>query len=174
MCPVSTIAPQIPFSACYDLIEKKFNTQNFVPEWGYYAIGMRSMFLQDWQIGWTGGMISTYPLLFSSNQETRDNVVANFNWLFPNGISPSGFFWDSGEKGNKWYGGDIRKPQAKNWHLIRKSADALYYIIKQFDLMKLQGTSVKPTWENGTRGVADAFVKLWKNNKQFGQFVDSQ
>ena len=174
LCPPSTFAPQIPFSACYDLIEKKFNTQNFIPEWGYYAIGMRSMFLQDWQIGWTGGMISTYPLLFSANQKTRDNVVANFNWLFPNGISPSGFFWDSGEKGNKWYGGDIRKPQSKNWHLIRKSADALYYIIKQFDLMKLQGTAVKPAWENGTRGVADAFVKLWKNNKQFGQFVDSQ
>ena len=120
------------------------------------------------------GMITTYPLLFSSNEQTRQNVIANFDWLFPNGISPSGFFWDSGEKGNKWYGGDIRKPQAKNWHLIRKSADALYYIIKQFDLMNRQGITVKPLWENGTRGVADAFVKLWQQNHQFGQFVDSQ
>jgi hypothetical protein len=174
LCPQSIFASQIPFSACYDLIENKFNTQNFVPEWGYYAIGMRSMFLQDWQIGWTGGMISTYPLLFSANKKTQANVLANFDWLFPNGISPSGFFWDSGENGNKWYGGDIRKPQSKNWHLIRKSADALYYIIKQFDLMKIQKITVKPIWENGTRGVADAFVKLWKNNNQFGQFVDSK
>ena len=174
LCPKPEFIPQIPFSACYDLMERKFNSYNFVPEWGYYAIGGRNMFLQDWQIGWTGGMISTYPLLFSSNEKTRQNVIANFDWLFPNGISPSGFFWDSGEKGNKWYGGDIRKPQAKNWHLIRKSADALYYIIKQFDLMKLQKVAVKPNWESGTRGVADAFVKLWKNNHQFGQFVDSQ
>ena len=174
LCPVAEFIPQLPFSACFDLLEKKFNTENFLPEWGYYSVGMRSMFLQDWQIGWTGGMISTYPLLFSSNEQTRRNVIANFDWLFPNGISPSGFFWDSGEKGNKWYGGDIRKPQARNWHLIRKSADALYYIIKQFDLMKLQKIAVKPVWESGTRGVADAFVKLWKNNKQFGQFVDSQ
>ncbi len=173
-CPPSVFVPQIPFSACYDILEKKFNSYNFVPEWGYYSVGGRNMFLQDWQIGWTGGMISTYPLLFSANEKTRKNVIANFDWLFPNGISPSGFFWDSGEKGNKWYGGDIRKPQSKNWHLIRKSADALYYIIKQFDLMKKQGTTVKPAWENGTRGVADAFVKLWKNNGQFGQFVDSQ
>jgi hypothetical protein len=174
LCPETEFTAQIPFSACYDLLEKKFNSYNFVPEWGYYAIGGRNMFLQDWQIGWTGGMISTYPLLFSANEKTRQNVIANFDWLFPNGISPSGFFWDSGEKGNKWYGGDIRKPQSKNWHLIRKSADALYYIIKQFDLMKLQKVAVKPNWESGTRGVADAFVKLWKNNKQFGQFVDSQ
>ncbi len=174
LCPPSDFAPQIPFSACYNILEKKFNSYNYVPEWGYYAIGGRNMFLQDWQIGWTGGMISTYPLLYSANEQTRKNVIANFDWLFPNGISPSGFFWDSGEKGNKWYGGDIRKPQAKNWHLVRKSADALYYIIKQFDLMKIQGMTVKPVWEKGTRGVADAYVKLWKNNHQFGQFVDSQ
>jgi hypothetical protein len=174
LCQSSVFVPQIPFSACYDILEKKFNSYNFVPEWGYYSVGGRNMFLQDWQIGWTGGMISTYPLLFSANEQTRKNVIANFDWLFPNGISPSGFFWDSGEKGNKWYGGDIRKPQAKNWHLIRKSADALYYIVKQFDLMKKQGITPKPLWENGTRSVADAFVKLWKNNGQFGQFVDSQ
>ena len=174
LSPSPEFIPQVPLSACYSILEKKFNSYNFVPEWGYYAIGGRNMFLQDWQIGWTGGMISTYPLLFSANEKTHQNVLANFDWLFPNGISPSGFFWDSGEKGNKWYGGDIRKPQSKNWHLVRKSADALYYIIKQFELMKKQKVAVKPQWEKGTRGVADAFVKVWKNNHQFGQFVDSQ
>jgi len=163
-----------PFSECYKTIEQKFNTQNFVPEWGYYAVGMRENFLQDWQIGWTGGMISTYPLLFSKDTTTLQHVVANFNWLFPNGISPSGFFWDSGEKGNKWYGGDVRKPQAKNWHLVRKSGDALYYLIKQFDLMRLRQIPINPQWEQGTLGVANAFVRLWDKWGQFGQFIDSQ
>ncbi|MEI7675455.1 MAG: hypothetical protein WCJ03_01630 [Bacteroidales bacterium] len=167
-------SPSYPFSECYKTIERKFNTQNFVPEWGYYAIGMRENFLQDWQIGWTGGMISTYPLLFSNDTTTQKNVVANFNWLFPNGISPSGFFWDSGEKGNKWYGGDIRKPHALNWHLVRKSGDALYYIIKQFELMKLRKLPVNQLWETGTLGVAEAFVRLWEKWGQFGNFVDSQ
>ncbi len=174
LCPPQQTKPIYSFSECYTTIENKFNTQNFVPEWGYYAIGMRENFLQDWQIGWTGGMITTYPLLFSSNKKTIENVVANFNWLFPNGISPSGFFWDSGEKGNKWYGGDIRKPLSVNWHLIRKSGDALYYIIKQFELMKQKSITVQPEWEKGTRGVADAFVRLWKKSGQFGNFVDSQ
>ena len=173
LCEPAHMTPLYSFSECYNAIEDKFNAQNFVPEWGYYAIGMRENFLQDWQIGWTGGMISTYPLLFSNNNKTIENVVANFNWLFPNGISPSGFFWDSGEKGNKWYGGDIRKPLSTNWHLIRKSGDALYYIIKQFDLMKKKNITVQPEWEKGTRGVADAFVLLWQKWGQFGNFVDS-
>lgn len=163
----------LPFSACFALQEEKFNRDNFVPEHGYYSVGPRQNFLQDWQIGWTGGMISTYPLLFAGNEETRANVVRNFDWLFPNGISPSGFFWDSGANGTEWFGGDIRKPHTANWHLIRKSADAVFFIIKQFLLMERLGLEVKGSWREGTRGVCDAFVKLWQSNSQFGQFVDS-
>lgn len=165
--------PLFPFSNCFAIQEKKFNTQNFVPDWGYYSVGMRNMFLQDWQIGWTGGMISTYPLLFAGNEESKKNVIRNFDWLFPDGIAPSGFFWDSGEKGNRWYGGDIRKPHTKNWHLIRKSGDGLYYVIKQMLLMRKMGIDIKPAWEKGTKKVADAFVSLWNKEKQFGQFVDA-
>jgi len=174
LTPVSIPNYIYPFSECFNTIEQKFNTQNFVPEWGYYAVGMRENFLQDWQIGWTGGMISTYPLLFSNNTKTIQNVIANFNWLFPNGISPSGFFWDSGEKGNKWYGGDIRRPQFENLHLIRKSGDGLYYIIKQFDLMKKRNIKIEPEWHNGVKTVANAFVKLWQKWEQYGNFVDSR
>lgn len=174
LTPTSTPNYIYPFSECFNTIEQKFNTQNFVPEWGYYAVGMRENFLQDWQIGWTGGMISTYPLLFSNNTQTTQNIIANFNWLFPNGISPSGFFWDSGEKGNKWYGGDIRRPQFENLHLIRKSGDGLYYVIKQFDLMKKRNIKIEPEWHNGAETVANAFVKLWGKWGQYGNFVDSR
>ena len=167
------IRPTIPFSACFEVQQNKFNEQNWENEHGYYSVGMRENFLQDWQIGWTGGMISTYPLLFAGNETSRANVIRNFDWLFPNGISPSGFFWDSGEKGTKWYGGDIRKPNTKDWHLIRKSGDALYYIIKQLMLMEKQNIPVKPEWKKGTQTVADAFVKLWDKWGQFGNFVDS-
>ncbi len=163
-----------PFSECFATIEEKFNTQNFVPEWGYYSVGMREMFLQDWQIGWTGGMISTYPLLFAGTKKTEANVLRNFDWLFEGGISPSGFFWDCGENGNQWYGGDIRKPHTKNWHLIRKSGDGLYYILKQFTLMELKEIEVKESWKAKVKGVADAFVRLWNKNHQWGQFIDNE
>lgn len=164
----------VSYSMCHDIQEKKFNEQNFVEDFGYYSVGMRENFLQDWQIGWTGGMISTYPLLFMGNEATRNNVIRNFDWLFPNGISPSGLFWDAGEKGNIWYGGDIRKPHTANWHLIRKTGDAVYYIIKQFLLMDAMNIDIKSSWIEGLKRVCDSLVKIWDNNKQFGQFVDSR
>lgn len=164
----------VSYSMCHNIQEKKFNEQNYVADFGYYSVGMRENFLQDWQIGWTGGMISTYPLLFMGDNITRKNVISNFDWLFPNGISPSGLFWDAGEKGNVWYGGDIRKPHTANWHLIRKSGDAVYYIIKQFLLMDCRGIDIKSSWTEGLKKVCDSLVKIWNNNKQFGQFVDSR
>ena len=164
---------EVTFNQAFKVQELKFNTQNFVKDYGYYSVGMRENFLQDWQIGWTGGMISTYPLLVLGADSTRQNVVRNFNWLFDGGISPSGFFWDSGEKGNKWYGGDIRKPHTKNWHLIRKSGDGLFFVIKQLIAMPYINIQPEKKWLEKTKGVADAFVKLWKKNKQLGQFVDN-
>jgi len=168
------LKPFIPFSSCFSVQEAKFNEQNWVEEHGYYSVGMRENIFQDWQIGWTGGMISTYPLLFAGNETSRQHVIRNFDWLFPNGISPSGFFWDSGEKGTKWYGGDMRYSNTVNRHLIRKSGDALYYITKQLMLMEKENIEVKPGWKTGTQKVADSFVKLWNKWHQFGNFVDSQ
>ncbi|MEI6647685.1 MAG: hypothetical protein WCP12_16730 [bacterium] len=164
----------VSYSACLRLQLAKFNRDNFVQKHGYYSVGPRTNFLQDWQIGWTGGMISTYPLLFANHARTRQNVLRNFDWLFPNGISPSGFFWDCGRNGTEWLGGDIRKPHTANWHLIRKSGDAVFFIVKQFLLMEQLGIVVKPGWGKGLQGVCDAFVRLWENNHQFGQFVHAQ
>jgi len=165
--------PVIPFSSCFSVQEAKFNEQNWVEKNGYYSVGMRENFLQDWQIGWTGGMISTYPLLFAGGEKSKKNVIRNFDWIFPSGISPSGFFWDSGEKGTKWYGGDIRKPNTVNWHLVRKSGDGLYYVIKQLMLMERKNIPINPEWEKGTKTVSDAFVRLWNKWGQFGNFIDS-
>jgi hypothetical protein len=164
----------LPYSECMQTLETKFNQQNFVSQYGYYAIGMRENYLQDWQIGWTGGMISTYPLLFAGNDTTVKRVIQNFDWLFANGISPSGFYWDAGQKGTEWFGGDIRNAHTKNWHLIRKSGDAVWYITKQFMLMEKKGIAVKPLWKDGNKKVCDAFVKLWNKYHQLGQFIDSQ
>ncbi len=168
------LANALSYSTCMKVLEEKFNAKNFVDKYGYYSVGFRENFLQDWQIGWTGGMISTYPLLFAGNAQTQQNVLRNFDWLFANGISPSGFYWDAGRNGTEWFGGDIRKPHTKNWHLIRKSGDAVWYIIKQFMLMEKMGIPVKQSWKDGNQKVCDAFVKLWQKNHQLGQFVNSE
>lgn len=166
----------VPFSSTFNIQQEKFNRKNWVEQLGYYSVGMREMFLQDWQTGWTGGMISTYPLFFSGSEQTRQRVLRNFDFFFRGGISPSGFFYDCGElKGNsfKWYGGDIRKSHTARWHLIRKSGDALYYIIKQFWLFESLGYPVEAIWKQETEKVASAFVDLWTREGQLGQFIDS-
>lgn len=163
----------LPLSACFEAQQEKFNRVNFVPEYGYYAVGQRENYMQDWQIGWTGGMISTLPLLLLGSDETRTNVLRNFDWLFPAGISPSGLFWDSGRNGTEWIGGDIRKAHTGNWHLIRKSGDAVFYIVRQFRIMEALGIPVKSSWREGTLGVANTLADLWERAGQFGQFVDA-
>ncbi len=172
--PSNEIKCSFPLSSCFGVQMKKFNEQNFVPAHGYYSVGLRENFLQDWQIGWTGGMISTYPLLFAGSEVTRQNVLRNFDWLFPDGLCPAGFFWDAGEKGTIWYGGDIRKANTRDWHLIRKSCDAIYYICKQMMLMEKMGLPIKSEWRDGTFKAVTALKRLWNRYGQFGQFINSQ
>jgi hypothetical protein len=173
MVPAPAKPDGLPLSACFAVQEQKFNRVNFVPEHGYYAVGHRENYMQDWQIGWTGGMISTLPLLLLGNEKTRTNVLRNFDWLFPAGISPSGLFWDSGRNGTEWIGGDLRKAHTHHWHLIRKSGDAVFYIVRQFRIMETLNIAVKPSWREGTHGVANALADLWERAGQFGQFIDA-
>lgn len=171
--PKGNAPASVPFSAAFHIQEEKFNRQNFEPNFGYYSVGLRENYCQDWQIGWVGGMMTTYPLLMAGNRQSKANVIRNFDWLFPAGISPSGYFWDSGEKGNQWGGIFPWNPQSKDLHLVRKSGDALYYILRQFDVFRQLKLPVKKSWEEGTQTVAKAMVKTWKKYGQLGQYVNN-
>ena len=173
LIPKGNAVNSIPFSTAFSIQEEKFNRENFESKFGYYSVGLRENYYQDWQIGWTGGMISTYPLLVDGSETSRKNVIRAFDWLFANGIAPSGYFWDSGQKGTEWFGIFQSSPVMKDWHLVRKSADGLYYVLKQFYAFKKLGIEVKPEWENGARRVTDAFVKTWKTYGQLGNYVNN-
>jgi hypothetical protein len=164
---------KIPYSEAFRVQEDKFNRQNFVEEYGYYSIGMREDPCQDWQIGWVGGMITTYPLLMKGNEETRKRVLRNFDWLFKYGISPGGFFWGIGEKGTRFFGEfEHSKPLGKNIVLVRKLGDAIYYIVKQYMLMEKQGIEVKKEWKTKLKGVIDTLVSVWDQNGQLGHYLN--
>ncbi|MGC9342186.1 MAG: hypothetical protein ACP5E3_05760, partial [Bacteroidales bacterium] len=158
----------------FKLIENKFNTSNWVEEWGYYSVGMRENFLQDWQVGWTGGMISTYPLYLLGSEKTKQRVLRNFEWFFKDGFAPGGLPWDSGEKGKKWYGGDIRREITANRHLVRKSADVVYYLVKQFFMLKDQGDKVPEEWIEKIKMVANIYGHVWEKYSQTGHFLDTR
>jgi hypothetical protein len=166
--------PLLPFSSAWAIQENKYNQQNWVESFGYYSVGMRENMHQDWQIGWVGGMMATFPLLFQGSDVSRSRARRSFDFLFGGGQDRSGFFHGCGHEG-RWYGDNFHDPHLR-WHLIRKSADALYFLLKQFMLMKRQDPTCRlpEHWEEGTRRCADAFVRLWDRYGQFGQFVDSE
>ena len=162
----------IPFSAIYDIQEKKLNLENW-REAGYYAVGVNENFFQDWQIGWVGGMMMTLPLLAEGTPQTKERVLRNFDWLYSNGISPSGYYYGTLFRGKS--SGDFPgKPLGRDLHLVRKNADATYYIFKQFDLMQKLNIPVKSIWKEGNLNAVAAQIKTWEKYSQLGQFVNEQ
>lgn len=165
--------PGESLSECFHILMHKFNRDNWVENAGYYSVGMRENFLQDWQLGWTGGMISTYPLYLQGDSLTRQRVLRNFDWFFRDGFAPSGLFWDSGEEGFIWYGGDIRRKATSTRFLVRKAADGLFYIMKQLYMFRDEGVDVPSLWIEKLEGVAGIFLQLMQKAGTPGQFIDT-
>ena len=161
---------ELPFSAGWKIQEEKYNRSNWVDSYGYYSVGMRDNRYEDWQPGWTGGLIATYPLIMEGNDTSRARVLRNFDFAFPGGTGPSGYVRGVGYEG-KWYSDGFEKPYATKWEMSRKSADVLYFMVKQFMLLEKQWKTVSPIWRTGVQRLADAFLRTWNKFGQFGQFV---
>jgi hypothetical protein len=163
---------QLPFSAAWKMLENKHNNENWNDADRHYKVGVLPRINDDWQLGWIGGMMSTYPMLAEGCQISRKRAFETFDFCFKTQTS-SGFFPGIYSNGVA-YGDGFNKPGTNHWHLIRKSADALYFIVKQLMVLKQQGAQcdIKPSWETGTRKIAEAFVRLWEKYGQFGQFVN--
>ncbi|OCT12302.1 hypothetical protein A8709_31205 [Paenibacillus pectinilyticus] len=163
---------QLPFSEAFATIERKYNEMNWHNDTTYYAVGMRENQYQDWQCGWVGGGMSTYPLLRLGGELSRDRAVQTLHFLFST-QAESGFFQGMYTQG-RFYGDGFDREDSERWHLLRKSSDVLYFVLKQIRyLEKAHADWLTPLgWIAGTQRLADAFVQLWTRYGQFGQFVD--
>jgi hypothetical protein len=160
-----TPVSELPYSAAWDLQEKKYNAQNWVEDYGYYSVGMRESGSQDWQTGWVGGLNTVFPLLLNGNEMTRERVLRTFDFIFKD-VSPSGLVYGS------WYKGvwrDRNRPA-----FLRRQADALYFMIKSYMLYEewYPDRQLPVAWIQGARNMADAFARLFERYGQFGQHVD--
>ncbi|MFD0673878.1 hypothetical protein [Cohnella sp. GCM10027633] len=172
------LAPSLPFSAAWAVQERKYNALNWKEPLGYYAVGTVDQKHQDWQVGWTGGGMSSLALLLEGERLSADRALATLRFMFgEDSQSPSGFFRGVCHNG-QWYGdefnGDPDRPHPEEWHILRKSADALYFVMKHLHAVERvrPGYSVPPEWLAGTRRLADAFVGLWRKYGQFGQWAN--
>ncbi|QGQ93903.1 hypothetical protein EHS13_02755 [Paenibacillus psychroresistens] len=176
--PPANLASSLPFSAAWQIQEQKYNAMNWNEQQGYYAVGTVDMRHQDWQVGWVGGGMSSLALLLEGSELSADRAISTLNFLFSS-QTESGFFHGVCYRG-QWYGDEFNddpdRLHPEQWHILRKSADALYFIMKHLiALERVRPTFIIPEiWLNGTRRLADAFVSLWHKYGQFGQWVSTE
>lgn len=123
--------------------------------------------------GWIGGLMNTYPMLALKDDEHFRKVKNTFDFGLSNGYGKSGYFYDVvGEDGKVIYRDGAKANPGIG--LTRKNADVLYWMVKQFMLLKRQNRTSEtfPMWENRIRSLADAFVRTWKQEGTWGNYLD--
>ncbi len=165
---------EIPFSRAWEILEEKYNRDNWIEENGYYAVGTtwQDNICQNWQIGWVGGCMATEALIGLGTDETRERAFQALDTIINETQAKSGFFYGMWEGGENLWGDGFDEEHPANMHMTRKSADALYFFLKQFDLLRKIDIDIPEEWKDSVRNLADAFVGLWGKYGQIGQFVD--
>ncbi len=144
----------------WQLMEDHFNEWNWSGE--YYA-----EMSKVWQCGWVGGGMSTVPLLQHGSALSQQRAASTLDFMSVHQTA-FGFFDGVVRDGRVAY--DVfEDSELPHVHLIRKGADGLYFMFKNF-----AATTPKPAWEESARRCADAFVRLWERYGHFGQFIDNE
>lgn len=161
----------LPFERQAEIQIDKFNRLNWREEGGFYGVGTIEEPGQMWQLGWVGGGMSSYALMKLGGPLEWERGIKTLEHVFRTQLD-SGLFVDecnsSGQTGEKGTAASQR------WHLIRRSGDILYFLIKHFQLMEERGTAVPRSFLEGTQRLTDRLVKIWEYYGQFGQFADRE
>jgi len=168
----SELRHEIPFSSAWEILEEKYNRDNWQRDFEFYRSSTSpDPVFGEWQTGWVGGAINTYPMLAIGNGSSKERSVKTLNFLFDKIQAPSGFFYGIFCKGNR-FGDAFRRQEETSLVLLRKNADVLYFMTKQLMLLDKLGEPIPAGWKEGLIRACDAFVRLWNKYGQFGQFVD--
>lgn len=127
----------------------------------------------DWMsYGWIGGLINTYPMLAIGDDEHLRRVARTFDFALPRAKGKSGYYYDILQPDGTVLNRDAAAV-VPGVAVTRRNADVLYWMVKQFDLMKRMGKSdrIRPEWEDAVRKLADAFVRTWKEEGTWGNYL---
>lgn len=149
----------------------KFNRLNWRGKGRFYGVGITDEGSQIWQPGWVGGGMSSYALMKLGGELEWERGMDTLRHLFRT-QGPCGFFYGICGEDMAVHGDGFGHEGCENWVLTRKSADVLYFLFKHFSLIRERGQEIPAEFLEGTRRLADCFVRLWETYGQFGQFVD--
>ena len=84
---------QLPYSAAFSIFQEKFNRENWNSKGNYYRIGTNDHLFQDFQSGWPGGGINTYPLYLMGTALSKQRALQTLDFIFSTMQAESGFFY---------------------------------------------------------------------------------
>ncbi|MBP3704130.1 MAG: hypothetical protein J6I98_01225 [Clostridia bacterium] len=155
----------------FEIQRNKFNTMSWNEKLQMYMVGTDGSRYQVWQPGWVGGGMSGYPLMMLGSELETERQIKTLEFLFSTQCE-SGFFHGVVDIEGNPFGDGFKTEGAESWHLLRKSADMLYFLFKNFRLMQARNSDIPAHFLAGTKKLADTFVTLWRRYGQFGQFAD--
>lgn len=128
---------------------------------------------KDFQLGWVSGMINTYPILALNDPLQRSRVGEELDFITGKMQGASGYFYGGITADGRLRPEKMHPELPAVQAMVRKNGDALFWLVKHLMLLKAQGHSdlIKPDWEDAARKLAVAFVKTWKKDGQFGQYI---
>jgi hypothetical protein len=161
----------VPFSEIIQLMTKQIDKRWLDnSEFKYYCPENS----QKICIGWVGGLMNTFPMLVLNDKMHRDRVISTFDFAIPAVVGKSGYFLaamnpDGTSSGRDWF---PNQPIV----LTRQNADALFWMLKQFMILKAQGNAsvIKSGWEQSVNQLARAFVNTWKKHGQWGNYLNHE
>ena len=161
-----TLPPVISKEEQWLIHAEKFDNYCWRENGEYYAANGDHNPFANWQPGWIGGAMQTYAFLKLGTPLQKERAMKTLKHLF-RFQGKSGLFYGIVSEDFEIFSDGFKTPGTEDWLLTRKSADCLFYVLRQFELME----KVPEEFEIGIKKTADCFVNLWKKYGQIGQFV---
>jgi len=172
----NTFSNTTPYSVGADLILQHFDKDKWMENdsVAMYNNHPGSDNPYNYQIGWGGIPVMTFPMIIDLTPERLRRVLLSFHHVYDESQGKSGLFYAVNMNG-KIYGDPHGKMAERSTIAMpRRSMDVLYFGLQSFDLLKKYGyaDSIKPAWDMVLKRCADGLVNVWKKYGQFGQFID--
>ena len=159
----------VPMSAVLSIMDRNIDARYYQKD----SVEFYRPETADWMsYGWIGGLINTYPMLAIGDDEHLRRVARTFDFALPRAKGKSGYYYDILQPDGTVLNRDAAAV-VPGVAVTRRNADVLYWMVKQFDLMKRMGRSdrIRPEWEDAVRKLADAFVRTWKEEGTWGNYL---
>ena len=168
---------ELPLSAAYDLIEAKRNREDWAGDIGLYRTTNLNpgQSTNVFQTGWCGGILAESALL-AGTPESAGRARRSLDTLAAGAPRPTGWLAGKCHADGSWsadFVHDIARPYTHDWTLVRRQADALFYLLAAAERHTgLTGEPAPAAWTHAARGLADAFTKVCDRHLSPGHFID--